>query len=114
MKYAGDNKQQILLAHPVSSYTMVGILIVQCMAIQETERFESPGPLGNGALVAAVCKVPSSSEMCMRISVRATLKRDNPCMQACAYGALDLVAKVGFGWAVMLSHPLISANQTEG
>ncbi|CAL8467344.1 g6881 [Coccomyxa elongata] len=34
--------------------------------------------------------------------------------EACCYGGLDIAAKVVFGWAVMLSHPVISANQTEG
>ncbi|BDA40368.1 Opsin-1 [Coccomyxa sp. Obi] len=34
--------------------------------------------------------------------------------EACCYGGLDLAAKVVFGWAVMLSHPVISKNQTEG
>lgn len=34
--------------------------------------------------------------------------------QAASYAGLDIAAKVVFGWAVMLSHPIIGRNQTDG
>ncbi|EIE22144.1 family A G protein-coupled receptor-like protein [Coccomyxa subellipsoidea C-169] len=34
--------------------------------------------------------------------------------EAASYAGLDIAAKVVFGWAVMLSHPLIARNQTDG
>lgn len=34
--------------------------------------------------------------------------------QAASYAGLDIAAKVVFGWAVMLSHPIIATSQTEG